>query len=99
GAATIGGTAGSTTTTPAGVGLASAVSGTAGSAGVTGVAGVAATSTLTWGGSPLEVNKEAKIAFTANIGGEEQTIEITRADVLKAGNGDGTINNAEEFAA
>ncbi len=99
GAATIGGTAGSTTTTAAGVGLASAVSGTAGSDGVTGVTGVAATSTLTWGGSPLEVNKEAKIAFTANIGGEEQTIEITRADVLKAGNGDGTINNAEEFAA
>ncbi|ODT68190.1 MAG: hypothetical protein ABS75_21235 [Pelagibacterium sp. SCN 63-23] len=63
------------------------------------VAAVAATSTITWGGDAIEVNKDAKIKFTANVGGEAQEIEITRADVLKAGNGDGTIDSAEEFAA
>jgi flagellin len=103
GAATVGGTAGSSTATGANIGLGSAVTGTAGAAtGGTitgGSAAVAATSTITWGGNPLEINKDAKISFTANIGGEAQTIEITRADVLKAGNGDGTINSAEEFAA
>jgi flagellin len=99
GVATIGGTAGTTTTTPAGIGLDSAVTGTDGEDAVPAVLAVAATSTITWGGNPLEINKDAKISFTANIGGEAQTIEITRADVLKAGNGDGTINSAEEFAA
>ena len=55
--------------------------------------------TLTWGGAPLEINNDAKISFTANINGADQTIVITRKDVLKVGNGDGTINSASEFAA
>ncbi len=55
--------------------------------------------TLTWPGTPLEVNNDAKIKFTAKIDGADQTIIITRKDVLKVGNGDGTINSASEFAA
>lgn len=100
-AAAKGGTAGSGTATGADIGLGSAVSGTAGQAAGTSpaVAGVKATSTFDWGGAALEMNKDAKISFTAKIGGQDQKIEITRADVLKAGNGDGTIDDAEEFAA
>jgi flagellin-like hook-associated protein FlgL len=66
------------------------------------VAGSAATSgvnTITWPGEAVEVNQNAKITFTASIDGEDQTIEIKREDVLKAGNGDGTIDDAAEFAA
>ncbi len=55
--------------------------------------------TLTWPGTPLEINNDAKIKFTASIDGVDQTIIITRKDVLKVGNGDGTINSASEFAA
>ncbi len=101
--ATVNNTSGNATITAASLGIGAGVAGTAGEAtGGTvtgGTPAVAATSTIPWGGEPIEVNKDAKIKFTANIGGQAQQIEITRADVLKAGNGDGTINSAEEFAA
>jgi len=101
GAATVGGTVGTSTAAGSDIGLGSAVSGTPGQAAGTSpaVAGVKATSTFTWGGDALEMNKDAKISFTAKIGGVDQKIEISRKDVLKAGNGDGTIDDAEEFAA
>lgn len=95
------GGSGSGTAAGSDIGLGSAVTGTAGQAAGTSpaVAGVKATSTFTWGGDALEMNKDAKISFTAKIGGVDQKIEISRKDVLKAGNGDGTIDDAEELAA
>ena len=66
---------------------------------VAGVEGTAGVNTITWPGDPVTVNQNAKISFTASIDGEDQTIEIKREDVLKAGNGDGTIDDATEFAA
>ncbi|WIY51650.1 flagellin [Devosia sp. YIM 151766] len=60
---------------------------------------IGASNTLTWPGTPIEVNNDAKINFTAKINGVDQTVIITRKDVLKVGNGDGTINSASEFAA
>jgi flagellin len=66
------------------------------------VAGAEATAgfnTITWPGDAIEVNQNAKINFTATIDGVDQTVEIKREDVLKAGNGDGTIDDAAEFAA
>ncbi len=81
--------------TVANLGIAGATA-TPGAATTPGTGGAA---TFTWGGSPLEVNKDAKIAFTTTIDGVDQTIEITRADVLKAGNADGTIDSAAELAA
>jgi flagellin len=101
--ATVNNVSGNATVTAASLGIDTGVTGTAGAAtGGTPVGGtpaVAATSTFDWGGQAIEVNKDAKIKFTANVGGQAQEIEITRADVLKAGNGDGTIDSAEEFAA
>jgi flagellin len=81
--------------TVANLGIAAATT-TPGSATTPGTGGAAS---FTWGGAPLEINRDAKIALTATIDGVAQTIEITRADVLKAGNADGTIDSAEEFAA
>lgn len=81
--------------TLANLGLADAVE-------VDGIANGAATAgsnTLTWPGTAIEVNNDAKIKFTAKIDDKDQQIIITRKDVLKVGNGDGTINSASEFAA
>ena len=66
---------------------------------VAGAAGTAGVNTITWAGDAVEVNQNAKISFTATIDGEAQSIEIEREDVLKFGNGDGTIDDATEFAA
>jgi hypothetical protein len=66
---------------------------------VAGVAATAGVNTITWPGDAVKVNENAKISFTATIDGEDQKIEIKREDVLKAGNGDGTIDDATEFAA
>ena len=71
----------------------------AGSPATTAGAGTAGSQTITWGGNPIDVNKNAKITFSATINGTAQQIEISRADVLRAGNGDGTINDATEFAS
>ncbi|KKB09915.1 flagellin [Devosia chinhatensis] len=59
----------------------------------------AGSNTLTWSGTPIQVNNDARISFTANINGVNQQIEITRKDVLRVGNSDGTIDSANEFAA
>ena len=80
--------------TLANLGLTAAVTGSA--AVDRGNAGFAS---FTWGGTALEINQEAKISFTATIDGEDQKIEITQDDVRKAGNNDGTIDDAAEFAA
>jgi flagellin len=66
---------------------------------VAGAEATAGVNTITWPAEAVEVNENAKISFTATIDGEDQTIEIKREDVLKAGNGDGTIDDATEFAA
>nr|WP_314258896.1 flagellin [uncultured Devosia sp.] len=71
----------------------------AGTAGTAGPPATAGTQAITWGGNPIDVNKNAKISFTATIDGNAQEIEISRADVMRAGNGDGTINDATEFAS
>ncbi|CDP51938.1 Flagellar hook-associated protein FliD [Devosia sp. DBB001] len=94
--ATIGGTVGTSTLTPTLAGLNAAVAGTGGAAGVAGTSGQQA---FTWGGNAIDVNKDAKIAFTVTVDGKDQKVEIGRSDVLRAGNGDGKIDNATEFAA
>lgn len=68
-------------------------------AGTAGTASTSGSNTLTWPGSAVEVNNDAKIKLTATIDGEPQAIIITRKDVLQVGNGDGTIDSASEFAA
>jgi flagellin len=66
---------------------------------VAGTAATAGVNTITWPDEALEVNQNAKISFTVTIDDEAQTIEIDHEDVLAAGNGDGTIDDADEFAA
>jgi flagellin-like hook-associated protein FlgL len=66
---------------------------------VAGSAATAGVNTITWPGDAVTINQNAKISFTASIDGEDQTIEITRKDALAVGNGDGTIDDAAEFAA
>jgi len=96
GTATVSAGGGTSTTTAANLGLNAAVAGTAGTAGVAGTSGQQA---FTWGGNAIDVNKDAKIAFTVTVDGKDQKVEIGRSDVLRAGNGDGKIDNATEFAA
>ena len=93
-AAVLTNTSGDSTVTDASIGLDAAIDGTVGED-----LGTAAANTITWGGDPLEMNQNAKISFTATIDGKEQTIELTQDDVLKAGNGDNIIDDADEFAA
>jgi len=71
----------------------------AGSPAATTADATSGSNTLTWGGDAVEVNANAKISFTATIDGTDQKIEINRKDVLKVGNGDGTIDDAAEFAS
>jgi flagellin-like hook-associated protein FlgL len=66
---------------------------------VAGAAATAGENVITWGGSAVKVNQNAKISFTATIDGTDQKIEINQDDVLKVGNNDGTIDDATEFAA
>jgi hypothetical protein len=66
---------------------------------VAGAAATAGENVITWGGSAVKVNQNAKISFTATIDGKDQTVEINQDDVLKVGNNDGTIDDATEFAA
>ncbi|MFP9138001.1 flagellin [Devosia sp. XGJD_8] len=80
--------------TLANLGLTAAVNGTAGDD-----LGTAGFASLTWPNEAISVNQDAKISFTATIDGEEQEIEITQDDVMKAGNNDSTIDSAAEFAA
>jgi len=96
GTATVSAGGGTSTTTAANLGLNAAVAGTAGTAGVAGTSGQQA---FTWGGNAIDVNKDAKIAFDVTIDGTVQKVEIGRSDVLRAGNGDGKIDSATEFAA
>ncbi|MFP9138002.1 flagellin [Devosia sp. XGJD_8] len=61
--------------------------------------GTAGIGSFTWGGTALAFNQDAKISFAATIDGEDQQIEVSYKDVIAAGNMDGTIDDAEEFAA
>ena len=65
---------------------------------VAGVEGTAGVNTFTWPDEAVEVNQNAKISFTATIDGKDQTIAIAHDDVLTAGNDDGIIDDAAEFA-
>ena len=94
-AATVGSSDVGTTVTNTTLGLATAPSATAGS----GTVAAAGYATLTWPGTPIEVNNDARITFTATVDGQPQKIEISRKDVLKVGNGNATIDTADEFAA
>ena len=94
-AATVGNADAGTTVTDASLGLGTAPTATAGS----GTAAAAGTALLTWPGTPIEVNNDARITFTVSVDGQPQKVEITRKDVMKVGNGDATISSADEFAA
>lgn len=94
-AATVGAADGGTTVTNTTLGLATAPTATPGS----GSPATAATATLDWPGTPVGVNKDARIAFTVSINGAAQKIEIGRKDVMKVGNGDSVIDSADEWAA
>ncbi|ODT64743.1 MAG: hypothetical protein ABS75_34120 [Pelagibacterium sp. SCN 63-23] len=94
-AATVGNADAGTTATDASLGLAAAPTSTAGS----GTPATSGSATLTWPGTPVDVNNDARITFTASVNGTSQKIEIGRKDVMKVGNGDSVIDSADEFAA
>lgn len=71
----------------------------AGSPAVTAADATAGSNTITWPGTPVTLNNDARISFTAKVNDVEQIVEISRKDALKVGNGDGTIDSADEFAA
>ena len=93
--ATVGSADGATTIDDTNLGLATAPTPTAGS----GTPATAGEATLTWPGTPLDINNDARVTFTATVNGAAQKIEIGRKDVMKVGNGDSVIDSADEFAA